>query len=145
MRVDFYQLGGRPVEEVVPQLAAKVLESGAKLLLVAGEETLRARLDEALWTFEPASFLPHGAAGEDSEACQPILLAENADTAGTDRLTMLADGLWRDAALASERVFYLFGQDRLDDARAAWRGLADRDDAARQYWKQDGGRWREGP
>lgn len=42
MQVDFYQLAGTPIEAVVPQLAAKVLESGERLLIVAEDETLRA-------------------------------------------------------------------------------------------------------
>lgn len=145
MRVDFYQLADRPVEKVVPQLAAKVLESGARLLLVAGDAALRARLDAALWTADPASFLAHDEAGGAGEARQPILLAPDAQNAGAERLTMLADGIWRDDALASSRVFYLFAQQGIEEARAAWRALGERGDAERHYWKQEDGRWREGP
>ena len=34
--------------------------------------------------------------------------------------------------------------DRIAEARAAWRALADRDDVERRYWKQnDQGRWEQ--
>ena len=144
MQVDFYQLAGTPIEAVVPQLAAKVLESSERLLIVAEDETLRALLDNTLWTREPASFLAHGGA-DDRPELQPILLAESVEPKNGARFTMLADGIWRDAALDADRVFYLFDADRLDEARAAWRSLSARDDVEPRYWKQDNGRWRQGP
>ncbi len=145
MQVDFYQLAGTPIESVVPQLAAKVLESGERLLLVCADETLRDILDEQLWDYEAASYLPHGSAGDARETLQPILLSAQAKPANEARFIMLADGQWRDAALEAERVFYLFDDSTLDQARNAWRSLAERDDTETRYWKRDGGRWREGP
>ncbi|QLC24121.1 DNA polymerase III subunit chi [Parasphingopyxis algicola] len=145
MQVDFYQLAGTPVETVVPQLAAKVLESGERLLIVAGEERLRTLLDEALWTHDPTSFLPHGSDADERAAHQPILLSDKPEAANEARFVMLADGAWRDEALGFERVFYLFDADRLDDARTAWRSLAEKDGVEPRYWKQEAGRWRQGP
>ena len=140
MRVDFYQLAGTPVEKVVPQLAEKILESGARLLLVAGDAQLLDMLDAALWHYEPASYLPHG---QDNPDRQPILLAKSAAGAGEDRLTMLADGRWDDAALASERVFYLFDDASIDAARKAWRSVSAEGERTRHYWTHQDGRWRE--
>lgn len=145
MQVDFYQLAGTPIEAVVPQLAAKVLESGERLLIVSGEERVRALLDEALWTHDPLSFLPHGSDADEKAADQPILLSDRPEATNQATFAMLADGIWRDAALGFARVFYLFDADRLDDARNAWRSLAGKDDVEPRYWKQEGGRWRQGP
>ena len=144
MQVDFYQLAGTPVETVAPQLAAKVLESGERLLLVAEDTELRAVLDEALWTHDPVSFLPHGQV-DDMPDQQPILLVSDVDSQSGARFVMLADGVWRDAALEAARVFYLFDSERLNDARAAWRSLSARDDVELRYWKQENGRWQQGP
>ncbi len=145
MQVDFYQLAGTPIEEVVPQLAAKVLESGERLLLVCADETLRDILDQRLWDYEAASYLPHGSAGDTRETSQPILLSSEPQPVNKARFIMLADGQWRDEALDAERVFYLFDDSTLDQARNAWRSLAGRDATETRYWKRDGGRWREGP
>lgn len=145
MQVDFYQLAGTPVEAVVPQLAAKTLENGEKLLIVAGDAGLRERLDETLWTYDPTSFLPHGQSGESVSENQRILLSDGTDAANAAKYIMLADGEWREAALSFDRAFYLFDADRLDDARKAWRSLSDMDDVEPRYWKQDNGRWRQGP
>ena len=37
MRVDFYQLGGAPLELVVARLAEKLLDAGERLLVVASD------------------------------------------------------------------------------------------------------------
>lgn len=145
MQVDFYQLAGTPIEKVVPQLAAKVAESGERLLIMAGEDRLLEMLNEALWTHEAASFLPHGRAGAGSEAEQVVLLSDEPVAGNTARFVMLADGQWRDEALDFERVFYLFDAARLDEARKAWRSLTAQDSVEPRYWKQDNGRWRQGP
>ncbi|MEM8696654.1 MAG: DNA polymerase III subunit chi [Pseudomonadota bacterium] len=145
MQVDFYQLAGTPIETVVPQLAAKVLEAGERLLIVAEDEPLRHRLDEAIWSHDPSSFLPHGMAGEGNSDRQPILLSGATDAPNAAKFAMLADGRWREDALTFERVFYLFDADRIDEARTAWRSLSTRADVEPRYWKQDNGRWRQGP
>jgi DNA polymerase III subunit chi len=48
-------------------------------------------------------------------------------------------------ALGFDRVFYLFPPDKTGEAREAWKALKDRDGIERRYWKQDGGKWRQGP
>ena len=147
-RVDFYRLTRDPVERVLPAIATRVLGNGDRLLVVAAPAMQRQAIDEALWTLQPASFLPHGAAGSPDEAIEPILLAGTLDAAppnGASHIA-LADGEWRDEALAFERAFLLFDNSRIDDARATWRALAARDDVDNRFWKQDDrGRWSEGP
>jgi DNA polymerase-3 subunit chi len=145
VQVDFYQLAGTPIEKVVPQLASKVIESGERLLLVADDEALLGLLDEALWTHDASSFLPHGRAGEGKEAGQAVLLSRDVEAANGAKFVMLADGQWRDAALGFERVFYLFDAAQLDEARNAWRALTGKDNVEPRYWKQENGRWKQGP
>ena len=147
-RVDFYRRTRDPVERVLPALASRILGNGDRLLIGAGPAMQRQAIDEALWTVQPASFLPHGAAGSPDEAIEPILIAGTLDPARANgaRLVALADGEWRDDALGFDRVFLLFDNSRIDDARALWRSLAARDDVDNRFWKQDeSGRWSEGP
>ena len=147
-RVDFYRLTRDPVERVLPALATRILANGDRLLVVAAPAMQRQAIDEALWTLQPASFLPHGAAGSPDEAIEPILIAGTIDPtpANGARLVALADGEWRDEALGFDRVFLLFDNSRIDDARALWRTLAAREDVDNRFWKQDeNGRWSEGP
>jgi DNA polymerase-3 subunit chi len=144
MQVDFYQLGRTPFEQVIASLAEKLLAQDARLLIVAEEETLLARLDRMLWDQGSASFLPHGLAGGTDDARQPILLSTSPDAPNLARNMLIADGQWREAALSYDRAFYLFDKDALEGARLAWKLLAGREGVDRHFWAQDeDGRWVE--
>ena len=98
MRVDFYQLGPRGHDGVIGSLAGKLLGEEQRLLVVADDEALLARLDRMLWDEGAASFLPHGLAGGTDDSRQPILLATTTDAPNLARNILIADGEWRDAA-----------------------------------------------
>ncbi|SMF78940.1 DNA polymerase III subunit chi [Allosphingosinicella indica] len=145
MTVDFYHLAASPLERVLPAVAEKVVAGGGRLLVV-GEEALLARIDAQLWTYRPDSFLPHGRAGAEGDAEQPVLLSSGPAAVNGARNVAIADGIWREEALGFERAFYFFDSARLDDARGAWRALGGREGVERRFWKQDDrGRWIEGP
>ncbi|GAO53777.1 DNA polymerase III subunit chi [Novosphingobium sp. MD-1] len=148
MRVDFYQLSRDPAEGVLPLIARNTLGAGARLLVVSQDEAQLGRIGEALWTRLPDSFLAHGRAGGAHDSRQPILLSDTVNPANGARFLALADGLWRDAAEGAEdfeRVFLLFPPDRIHSARDCWRMLGQREGVDRRYWRQEGGKWREGP
>ena len=146
MRIDFYHLTVRPLETVLPAICEKLVASGERLLVVAAEGRIES-LERALWAYAPESFLPHAPAGAADDPGQPILIAASAaPPANGARNIAIADGEWRDEALAFDRVFYFFDRGTVDDARASWRALKDREGTERHYWKQDeNGRWAEGP
>ena len=141
MQVDFYQLAGSAPEQVIASIAEKVLANDGRLLVVASDEALLARLDRLLWDQGPTSFLPHGVAGGADDARQPILLSTSPDAPNLARNMLIADGEWRDAALSYDRSFYLFGDGTLEGARLAWKLLSGREGVERRYWAQEGGKW----
>jgi DNA polymerase-3 subunit chi len=143
MQVDFYHLTAQPLDRVLPRIAERVVGTGGRLLIVAGSEDQRAVLDKLLWTYNPESFLPHAEAGGD-DALQPILIAATTDPTNDAANIALADGIWRDEALGFDRAFHFFDADRITEARAAWKALADRVGVERRYWKQnEEGRWEQ--
>lgn len=141
MRVDFYQLGGAPLDQVIATLAGKLLGEEGRLLIVAEDEGLLARLDRLLWDAGETSFLPHALAGGADDARQPILLSTTPDAPNRARNLLIADGEWREAALAFDRAFYLFDEDTLPGARLAWKLLSGREGVERHYWAREDGRW----
>jgi DNA polymerase III subunit chi len=98
-------------------------------------------LDRMLWDQGSASFLPHGLAGGTDDARQPILLSTSPDAPNLARNMLIADGVWRDAALGYDRSFYLFDNATLEGARLAWKLLVGREGVERRYWAQEGGKW----
>jgi DNA polymerase III subunit chi len=141
VQVDFYQLAGTPAEQVIATLAEKVLEADGRLLIVAEDEAQLARLDRMLWDQGSSSFLPHAVAGGADDARQPILLSTSPDAPNQARNMLIADGVWREAALTYDRSFYLFDDSTLEGARLAWKLLAGREGVERRYWAREGGKW----
>ena len=141
MRVDFYQLGAAPPEQIIATLAGKLLGEEQRLLIVAADEALLARLDRMLWDQGAASFLPHGLAGGGDDAAHPVLLTTGTDAPNLARNILIADGEWREAALGYDRAFFLFDDATLEGARLAWKLLAGREGVERNYWALDAGRW----
>jgi DNA polymerase-3 subunit chi len=143
VRVDFYQLGPSGHDGVIGSIASKLLGEDGRLLVVAADEGLLARLDRMLWDDGEASFLPHGIAGGADDSRQPILLATTTDAPNLARNILIADGEWRDAALHFDRAFYLFDAATLEGARMAWKLLSGREDVERHYWANEAGKWVE--
>ena len=141
MRVDFYQLGAAHPDGVIAAIAGRLFSEGQRLLVVASEEAVLVRLDRQLWDQGAASFLPHGLAGGSDDAAQPILLSTGADAPNLARNVLIADGEWRESALAYDRAFYLFDKATLEGARLAWKLLAGREGVERNYWAQEDGKW----
>ena len=141
MRVDFYQLGAAQPDTVMASIAGKLLDDGQRLLVVAADEALLARLDRQLWDQGAASFLPHALAGGADDTVQPILLSTGTDAPNRARNVLIADGEWREAALAYDRAFYLFDDATLEGARLAWKLLAGREGVERNYWALEDGKW----
>ena len=143
MRVDFYQLSRDPVEKVVAQLAGKVLGSGARLLVVATGQEVRQTLSQALWAAD--GFLAHGMAGEPHAERQPILLSDSCAAPNRAAMVLLADGIWREEAVAFDRAMLLFDAQGTERARKLWREMTARESVEPRIFKQTaGGAWREG-
>jgi DNA polymerase-3 subunit chi len=141
VQVDFYQLAGTSVEQVIATLAGKVVETEGRLLIVSDDEAQLSRLDRILWDQGPSSFLPHAVAGGADDARQPILLSTGPDAPNQARNMLIADGTWREAALTVDRSFYLFDTETLEGARLAWKLLAGREGVERRYWAREDGTW----
>jgi DNA polymerase-3 subunit chi len=143
MQVDFYQLTRDPAEKIIPVIAQRILDDDGRLLIISDDSAQLDAISSALWTAVGDSFLAHNMAGEGEDALQPILLSNNAEAANKARFVVIADGNWRPIEKDFDRIFYLFAPNRTDNARAAWRSLSE--GVERRYWKQDGGKWVQGP
>jgi DNA polymerase-3 subunit chi len=141
VQVDFYQLAGTAPEQVIASIAEKVLSGDGRLIVIADDVGFLARLDRILWDQGPTSFLPHGVAGGPDDTRQPILLTTSPDAPNLARSALIADGVWREAALTFDRSFYLFDNASLEEARLAWKLLAGREGVDRRYWAREQDKW----
>jgi len=145
VRVDFYQLSRDPAEAALPLIARAALNAGERLVVVSADEAQLGRIGDLLWSKLPDTFLAHGRTGSPDDARQPILLSDRPEPANGAKFLAIADGVWREGAEPFARTFYMFDEATLQAARDCWRALGTRDGIERKFWKQQGGKWVEGP
>lgn len=144
--VRFYHLTQTPLEHTLPGLLEKSLERGWRVLVQGAVEARIGFLDTHLWAARDDSFLPHGVAGQGSEAEQPILLTTADDAPNNANVLMLIDGAQASPArMAGFELVALFfdgnDTDAVQQARTDWKAVTDAGlDAV--YWAQeDAGNW----
>jgi len=141
----FYHLQNQPLERVLPVLLEKSVERGWKVVVEAASPERVEALDALLWTYDDASFLPHGTAREADAALQPILITTGSDRANGGSVRFLVDGAPLPPDIESyERLVLIFDgndPDAVDQARDHWKtARAAGHDCT--YWQQDEtGRW----
>lgn len=145
--VGFYHLTATPLERALPRLLEKVLDSGARALVLAASEPRIESLDTALWVYDPGSFLPHGTAGAGKPENQPVFLTIREENPNGAAILVLVDGV-EPAFLASfDRCLDIFdGTDEaaVAAARERWSNRKAAGDSV-TYWKQSpDGRWERG-
>lgn len=140
----FYQLGRRELAQALAPLLERCLAKGWRALVRGTDPARLEALDQALWVSAPASFLPHGLDGRDSQddpARNPIWLSHYVANANGADVVFLVHGALAPDAAQFQRVCEVFdGEDpsALANARARWRegksaGLA------LAYWREKQG------
>lgn len=142
--VAFYHLQSAPLEAALPKLLEKTLAAGKRAVVVAGSAERVEALVATLWTYDSASWLPHGSAADGYAADQPIWLTVGDDVPNGASFLFLVDGADSARVGDFERSFDLF--DGKDDAavaaaRSRWRARKAEGHTV-TYWQQtDRGGW----
>lgn len=143
--VRFYHLQRTPLEKALPKLLVKALDGGMRAVVLAASEERLEALSAALWTFEQASFLPHGTARDGNPDEQPIYLTTAEENPNGAKLLVLIDGVEPAFLDRFERCADLFdGNDgqAVEAARARWRRLR-KGSHSLSYWRQNPQGWEE--
>lgn len=143
----FYHLQRTTLERAVGPLLEKCLERGWRVLAVSPDATRRAALDEALWTYDDQSFLPHGQAEAEGldPADQPILISSAADNLNQASVALLMDGVDLPVDADYERCMVMFDDgdsNARQKAREQFKAAKDAGLSAR-YFQQSGRGWKE--
>jgi DNA polymerase III subunit chi len=150
--IRFYHLQRRKPEEALPAILEDALGQGVRVVVEAPVREWVEALDERLWTYSDASFLPHGAARDAEPETQPVFLTTGDDNPNGARLRVLLAGaraapiLERQPA-AYERIVILFDgadEEARAGARAQWAELKAAGHAP-SYWREgETGDWEPG-
>lgn len=144
----FHHLERGRVDQALPALLRRAYDEGRRVVVRASSQEMVDALNDRLWTYDEASFLPHGAAGDGDPVSQPIFLTAKADNPSAATMLVLLAGAGaspEDAAF--DQVVRLFdGKDvqAIAEARREWKQLKD-EGRALSYWREDedeDGGWR---
>ncbi len=142
--VGFYHLQKWPLERALPRLLEKVLARGLRAVVRTGTEARLEHLDDLLWTYDEAAFLPHGTSADGHAGRQPVwlTLADEAPNGAT--VLVLVDGVDPGDLSRFDRVVAMFdghSAEAVQTAREHWRACRDAGHTL-TYWQQtDQGGW----
>jgi DNA polymerase-3 subunit chi len=142
--INFYHLTRSTLEQALPRLLEKALQTGQRVLVLAGSVERVEALNAHLWTYDPNSFVPHGSAQDGNAAEQPIWLSAEDENPNGASLLFLTDGATSARLAEFNRCFELFdGRDEsaVAVARERWKQLKAEGHVI-AYWQQnDKGGW----
>jgi DNA polymerase-3 subunit chi len=141
IEVAFYHLTRRRLEHALPVLLERSLARGWRAIVQTGDAKRLEQLDDALWSYKAASFLPHSASTEGA-ANQPIYLTSDVDNPNEADVRFFVNGARAAPSIADpasrprERVVVLFEDDDRDQAREQWKELL-QSGCTLAYWQED--------
>ena len=142
--VSFYHLERQSLDQVLPKLMERVIGAGLRAVVLAGSSERVERLNALLWTYDDASFLPHGARADGNLAEHPVFLTTEEENPNGATVLAVIDGVKPTYIGDFDRCLDIFnGNDEADvaDARERWKKYkADGHEVV--YWQQSPqGKW----
>lgn len=141
--IGFYHLQTTPLERALPKLLERGLAAGHRVVVIAGSRERVEHLDALLWTYDDATFLPHGSRREAQPERQPVWLTEADENPNGASMLVLTDGATSARVSEFRRCLDLFdGSDEtaVAAARERWR-LAKAAGHELTYWQETGSGW----
>lgn len=142
--IQFYHLLSTTRERAVPKLMEKALQSGARVVMLAAAPSLKT-MSDALWTNDPASFIPHGMAKEPHADAQPIVLTTEQENPNNADILCVLDGVSPVSLSTYKKVLDVFdGSDeaQVAAARERWSAYKSQGHALQYVKQQHGGGWK---
>ena len=127
----------------MPRLLERALKEGHRAVVLAGSSERVEHLNQLLWTYEDASFLPHGSARDGNAARQPVFLTAEEGNPSHAGMLVLIDGVEAKELAGFQRVCDMFdGNDEasVEAARRRWRA-AKAEGHVLTYWEQTQTGW----
>jgi DNA polymerase III subunit chi len=141
--IGFYHLLATPLERALPRLLELGLKAGFRIVVLAGSPERVEHLDAVLWSYDDASFVPHGSRRDGRPERQPVWLSDSDENPNRADMLVLTDGAVSGRLAEYRRCLDLFdGNDEsaLVAARARWRSAKEAGHAL-TYWQQTASGW----
>jgi len=145
--IRFYHLLTQSLEQALPAILMKALSGNRRAVVRLADDKQVRHFNDHFWTYNPDSFLPHGAKGDGHDALQPVYLTSKAENPnGADMLVLcnqqtIPENL-EEFALCCD---FLDGQDddSVEAGRARWKLYKEAGHTV-AYWQQtEAGGWEQ--
>jgi DNA polymerase-3 subunit chi len=143
--IQFYHLLSTTRERAVPKLMEKALKSGSRVVMLTGNDSILKTMSDALWTSDPASFLPHGSARDGHTAEQPIYLTTTNENPNGAEILCVLDGSLPESVKSYTKLLDVFDGSKEDEvaaARSRWSHYKSQGYALQYVKQQPGGSWK---
>lgn len=142
--IRFYHMQQKKLEQALPEILSRALERQHRVVVKAGSRERLESLNSVLWTYDPASFLPHGMNRDGYESEQPVWLTTEDDNPNRATVLVLVDGATSVAAGTVDLCCELFdGNDETAvlAARERWKTYKDKGYSLTYFQQDDAGKW----
>ncbi|MGK2286053.1 DNA polymerase III subunit chi [Pedomonas sp. V897] len=143
--ISFYHVTRQAPLQALARLMEKVHGQNLRTVIRAGSEERVREIDAYLWTYNPASFLPHGTDTSPYPEAQPLFITTGTGNPNGATVLVLMDNVLPETVEGFERVLYLFdGQDeaQTQTARQHWKTLKAQGHGLAYWEQQEGGGWK---
>ena len=141
--IGFYHLASTALERSLPKLLERAWTQGYRIVVRTASPERVEQLSATLWTYDEASFLPHGSARDGNAAMQPIWFTHSSENPNGASMLVLVDGVEAEDLGSYARCADLFdGNDSgaIEAARSRWRRAREAGHAL-TYWQQTISGW----
>lgn len=139
--IRFYHLTQKALDQGLPDLLEKALQSGKRIILRMEDEADAKDMSEHLWKCRRNGFFPHGIKGDGNEEMHPIWISTSSNDNPNSATTLivadcapLEDGEIEHFQLVCE-IFDGANADCVSKARARWKAYKDAGHNL-TYWQQ---------
>lgn len=142
--IRFYHMEQSTLDQALPLIAAKAVQSGKRVLIKAPNKKEAKHISDHLWSYRADSFLAHGMDGEDNPDRQPVYVTTGNDNPNGAKILILTHGMTSDQAGDYDLCCEMLDgrvDSQIQAARGRWTSYKDAGYAL-TYWQQDDkGQW----
>lgn len=143
--IQFYHLLSTSRERAVPKLMEKALKAGNRVVMIMDSDAALKTMSDALWTNDPAGFLPHGSLRDGHAEAQPIFLSLTDSNPNNADICCVLDGSMPQSPERFTKLLDVFdGNDEAATAgaRKRWAEYKAKGYALQYIKQQPGGGWK---
>ena len=142
--ISFYHVTQNDVEKTAAKLLEKVLGAGLRAHVYVSDDARKEQVDTIFWTYQSASFLPHGTAEKGNPGDHPIFIASDLKVQNGATILVPLDPIEVTDFSGYDRCLDLFDGKNdtfLDLARNRWKAYKKAGHSL-TYWRQsEDGQW----